>query len=126
MLDTVGIIGELQDMLNYSYKNTLDEICLADVLVHVRDISHPESEFQKQNVMNILNRQYLNRQLFESHHIEVWNKTDLVDKQVLKNKLGDARSTGTIMSTSLLTDQGVQEITSKIDSLLKDWKPQGQ
>jgi GTPase len=47
VLDTVGFITDLPHGLVESFKATLDEINFADILVHVRDISHPHSEHQK-------------------------------------------------------------------------------
>jgi len=124
MVDTVGFIGELQDVLYYAFRNTLEELSLADVMIHVRDVVHPEAEYQKQNVYANLKRLYLNQQLMDTHHIEVWNKSDLMDKQVLNNKLNDSKSGVTVMPTSAKSGEGVSTVVAKIDSLLKDWKAQ--
>ena len=51
MLDTVGFITDLPHALVESFKATLDEIHLADAIVHVRDISHPFSAFQRDTVL---------------------------------------------------------------------------
>lgn len=51
MLDTVGFITDLPHALVESFKATLDEIHLADAIVHVRDISHPFSAFQRDTVI---------------------------------------------------------------------------
>jgi len=124
MLDTVGIIGELSDMIYYAYRNTLDEITLADVLINVRDISHPEIELQKKSVMELMNRLFFNKSILESNYIEVWNKSDNVDQQTLLNKYNDTKIAGTIMPTSTKTKDGVESVAKKIDELLKGWKPQ--
>lgn len=54
MLDTVGFITDLPHGLVQSFKATLDEIHAADVLVHVRDISHPFTDHQRSTVLSVL------------------------------------------------------------------------
>lgn len=54
MLDTVGFITDLPHLLVESFKATLEEIHFADVILHVRDISHPHSEHQKNTVIRIM------------------------------------------------------------------------
>jgi|TARA_B110000285_G_C14703838_1_gene414652 GTPase len=54
MLDTVGFITDLPHGLVDSFKATLDEVLYADVIVHVRDISHPHSEHQRETVLKVL------------------------------------------------------------------------
>lgn len=54
MLDTVGFITDLPHQLVESFKATLEEIHFADVILHIRDISHPQSEHQKQTVLRIM------------------------------------------------------------------------
>ena len=51
MMDTVGFITDLPHDLVESFKATLDEIHFADVIVHVRDISHPHSDHQRETVL---------------------------------------------------------------------------
>jgi GTP-binding protein HflX len=45
MLDTVGFITKLPHGLVSSFKATLEEIHYADAVVHVRDISHPQTNY---------------------------------------------------------------------------------
>lgn len=55
LIDTIGFISHLPHTLVESFKSTLEEILYADILLHVRDISHPNSEYQKDTVLNVLN-----------------------------------------------------------------------
>lgn len=54
MLDTVGFITNLPHGLVESFKATLEEIHFADILVHVRDISHPHTNYQRNAVLRVL------------------------------------------------------------------------
>jgi len=78
MLDTVGFITDLPHGLVESFKATLDQIHEADVLVHVRDISHPQTDHQKQTVINVLKEIGVSQDILDNKYIEVWNKMDLV------------------------------------------------
>jgi len=81
MLDTVGFITNLPHQLVESFKATLDEIHFADILVHVRDISHPYSNFQRDTVIKVLKEIGITDDTLNTKYVEVWNKVDL-----LKNK----------------------------------------
>ena len=85
-LDTIGFISNLPHQLFTAFKSTLDEISQAKLIVHVRDISHYESDFQKKNVLSVLQELKLHSPLLDNH-IEVWNKVDLLTKKQLKEKL---------------------------------------
>jgi GTPase len=54
MMDTVGFITNLPHGLVNSFKSTLQEVHQADILVHVRDVSHPACDFQKKAVLKVL------------------------------------------------------------------------
>ncbi|MYI67434.1 MAG: GTPase HflX, partial [Boseongicola sp. SB0673_bin_14] len=79
--DTVGFISDLPTQLVAAFRATLEEVPAADVILHVRDISHPETEEQQRDVLAILEGLGVSR---ESVVIEVWNKIDRLN--------GDARS----------------------------------
>lgn len=81
MLDTVGFITNLPHDLVESFKTTLDEIHFADILVHVRDISHPHTNYQRDTVLKVLKEIGVPEEKMKSKYIEVWNKIDLVEDQ---------------------------------------------
>lgn len=81
MLDTVGFITDLPHGLVESFKATLDEIHFADIIVHVRDISHPQTEHQRDTVLRTLNEIGITDQDLREKSIEVWNKIDLVEER---------------------------------------------
>ncbi|TNV74652.1 hypothetical protein FGO68_gene7971 [Halteria grandinella] len=79
MLDTVGFITSLPHGLVESFKTTLDEIHNAELLVHVRDISHPQTNYQRDTVIKVLKEIGVPDEVFENKYLEVWNKIDLLE-----------------------------------------------
>jgi len=74
--DTVGFISDLPTQLVAAFRATLEEVLEADLILHVRDIAHPETEEQAEDVRSILTELGVAE---ETPLIEVWNKTDLLD-----------------------------------------------
>ncbi|XP_057696442.1 putative GTP-binding protein 6 [Corythoichthys intestinalis] len=77
-VDTVGFLSQLPHRLIDSFAATLDDIKHSDVLLHVRDVSHPENVNQKANVLNVLKNLRVPDTLLSSM-IEVHNKIDLLE-----------------------------------------------
>ena len=91
--DTVGFISDLPTMLVSAFRATLEEVIEADVVLHVRDISHEDTEAQSEDVERIL--QDLGIEAHDPRMVEVWNKVDLLEPdraQALRNQA--ARSGG--------------------------------
>jgi GTPase len=82
--DTVGFISDLPTMLVAAFRATLEEVIEADVILHVRDISHEDAEAQSQDVANILGQLGIDPQRGAAEKpalIEVWNKIDRLDAE---------------------------------------------
>ena len=112
--DTVGFISELPHDLVAAFRATLEEVTGADLVLHVRDIAHPDSEAQREDVEAILDDLGLGERLDE-RVIEVLNKIDLLDtesRKVLRNRV--ARGNGRIPA-SALNGEGLPELLSAID-----------
>src|SRR5690606_18883956 len=75
--DTVGFISDLPHELVAAFRATLEEVLEADLIVHVRDISNPDTEAQKQDVEQVLRG--LHPDYEAAAKFEVWNKVDLLD-----------------------------------------------
>ncbi len=75
--DTVGFISDLPTELVAAFRATLEEVLEADVVVHVRDISHPETDAQSANVEEILTSLGIDE---ARPRYELWNKVDLLDE----------------------------------------------
>ncbi|MCX8505533.1 MAG: GTPase HflX [Alphaproteobacteria bacterium] len=74
--DTVGFISQLPTQLIAAFRATLDEVIAADLILHVRDIAHPDSAAQAADVRTVLVELGLEDKLDQAM-IEVWNKSDL-------------------------------------------------
>lgn len=82
--DTVGFISDLPTMLVAAFRATLEEVIEADVILHVRDISHEDAEAQERDVDHVLRQLGIGA---ESGHriIEVWNKIDCFSPEEREN-----------------------------------------
>lgn len=77
--DTVGFISELPTTLVAAFKATLEEVVAADLILHVRDIAHAESDAQAADVHAILQDLGIDLAPTGGRVLEVWNKIDLLD-----------------------------------------------
>ena len=75
--DTVGFISDLPTTLISAFRATLEEVRAADVIVHVRDISHADSDAQAHDVEAVLDQIGVADRA--DRVIEAWNKVDLLD-----------------------------------------------
>ena len=78
--DTVGFISDLPTDLVAAFRATLEEVLEADVILHVRDIAHAESDAQKDDVIKVLGTIGIDEEETEPQVIEVWNKIDLLSE----------------------------------------------
>ena len=76
--DTVGFISDLPTMLVAAFRATLEEVIEADVILHVRDVSHEDTEAQSHDVEEVLDALGIDPNE-EQRLIEVWNKIDRLD-----------------------------------------------
>jgi GTPase len=84
--DTVGFVSNLPTQLVAAFRATLEEVRAADVLLHVRDCAHPDSDAQRQDVEDILAQLGIGDGAKEPldvqpRIIEVLNKVDLLDDE---------------------------------------------
>ncbi len=78
--DTVGFISDLPTSLVAAFRATLEEVCNADIILHVRDIAHSETNDQAQDVIAVLAELGID-ETKRGNLIEVWNKCDLLDEE---------------------------------------------
>jgi GTP-binding protein HflX len=79
--DTVGFISELPTQLVEAFRATLEEVAEADIILHVRDAAHPDTEAQRADVLAVLNAMAHDGTLdgdFGERRVEVLNKADLL------------------------------------------------
>ena len=80
--DTVGFVSDLPTTLIAAFRATLEEVISADIIVHIRDIAHPDTNAQKADVLNVMSELGIN--LDENRRsIEILNKVDLLNQDEL-------------------------------------------
>ncbi len=115
--DTVGFISDLPTELVAAFRATLEEVLAADLVVHVRDIAHPESDEQAVDVRAILTSLGVDEQ---TPQLDVWNKIDLLDDATREARLNAAARDDGIVALSATTGQGMPEFLAAVSSLLAD------
>ncbi len=116
--DTVGFISQLPHELVAAFHATLEEVHEADVILHVRDASHPDTEAQRADVLDVLKTLGVEEKL-EDCLIEVYNKSDLLDQDdldIITNRVN--RSNGLVSMVSAVTGQGCDQLLDNINKLL--------
>ncbi|MEM7711066.1 MAG: GTPase, partial [Pseudomonadota bacterium] len=115
--DTVGFISDLPTQLVAAFRATLEEVLDADLVVHVRDISHPETEGQARDVETILDGLGLDPAI---PRIELWNKLDLLTPDALETARNLAARRDDVYLASATTGQGLDTLLARIDGELRD------
>jgi GTP-binding protein HflX len=113
--DTVGFISDLPTQLVAAFRATLEEVLGANLIVHVRDISHPESEQQAGDVAAILTDLGVTR---ETPMLTLWNKIDQVPEAERAALMIRAQRSADIIPISALTGEGVDALVSGITEAL--------
>ncbi len=119
LVDTVGFITDLPTTLVAAFRATLEEAMEADLLVHVRDIAHPDTEYQSHDVYGILDQLSEETNLDRPPVIEVWNKADALDGttgEVLAKRA--ASHNPPALMVSALTGQGTDELLFAVEAAL--------
>ena len=114
--DTVGFISDLPTELVAAFRATLEEVLAADVICHVRDISHAETEEQAADVAAILASLGVEP---DRHQIEIWNKVDVLEPEAQSALLARAARTEDVFVTSALTGQGIDAALAAIAERLQ-------
>ena len=115
--DTVGFISDLPTQLVAAFRATLEEVLEADLILHVRDIAHPETEEQAADVGDILESLGVDEDV---PMFEVWNKIDLLAPPLREAlEVQDARKPG-IHAVSALTGEGLTGLLDAITGALDE------
>jgi len=115
--DTVGFISELPTELIAAFRATLEEVIEADVILHVRDISHPDTEIQKKDVMSILTS--LGIEDDDDHQIiEVWNKADKLANEEFAFYENQLTLNDNVRMISAISGQGTGNLLSHVSECL--------
>jgi len=115
--DTVGFVSDLPHELVAAFRATLEEVLEADVIVHVRDIAHPETEAQKRDVADVLGQLGIDEES-ERPVIEALNKIDLLIEEDAAALVNECRRTGDQVAISAVTGEGAHTLLDRIEGEL--------
>lgn len=125
--DTVGFVSDLPTQLIAAFRATLEEVLSADIIVHVRDIAHPDTDAQRDDVLDVLSELgvagegALERGDGEADPppiIEAWNKLDLLDEEQAALARETAARRDDVVIISALTGEGVDKLQRAISARL--------
>jgi GTPase len=119
--DTVGFVSDLPPQLIAAFRATLEEVISADIVVHVRDISHPESDAQRDDVLVILSDLGIGLGQEAGHQpemIEIWNKVDLLNPERRADLTGIAARSDAVQMISAETGEGVDAFRQHLSQLV--------
>lgn len=116
--DTVGFISDLPHELIMSFRATLEEVMSANIIVHICDVSNPNYQQQKQDVLQVLHHLGLENIENENNYIELWNKIDVLDEENKSFIITNAQRSENIMPVSAKTGEGCSQFLKLIDEKL--------
>jgi GTP-binding protein HflX len=115
--DTVGFISDLPTTLVAAFRATLEEVLAADLVLHVRDISHPETEAQRHDVQRVLADLGVDAEAADARILEVGNKVDRFDASARQEEARAAERAGRgLLLLSAATGEGVDALLAEIDA----------
>ncbi len=117
--DTVGFISDLPTELVAAFRATLEEVLAADLILHVRDISHAQTAEQSEDVLAILESLGVED---DRPMLEVWNKVDLLSESERDEHELLAQSGENICLLSAVTGEGVSELLEHVTLYLEGVK----
>jgi GTP-binding protein HflX len=117
--DTVGFISDLPTQLVAAFRATLEEVLEADLILHVRDISHPETAEQAADVAEILTALGVKPSV---PVLEVWNKLDLVSPSARESLAVQESNRSGVFPISALTGEGVPALLDAISDAFAEAK----
>jgi GTP-binding protein HflX len=122
----VGFIADLPTTLVSAFRATLEEVTSADLILHVRDISHAESEVQGEDVAKVLSELEIDAN-DSARLMEVWNKVDLLDDDAriaVANAARRVPAEKRPMVVSAVTGEGFEELLERIEARLAEKRTQ--
>ena len=119
--DTVGFVSDLPTQLVAAFRATLEEVISADIIVHVRDISHSETDAQRDDVLQILRDLgvlYDEDAANQPRMLEVWNKIDLLDAEKREDLSALVQRNDDVLMISAQTGEGVDAFKAHLSALI--------
>ncbi|HUE78538.1 MAG TPA: GTPase HflX [Sphingomicrobium sp.] len=115
--DTVGFVSDLPTELIAAFRATLEEVASANLLVHVRDMAHPDHEAQREDVDDVLASLGLGEE-GAPPRLQAWNKLDLLESAERQALLNEAARRDDVVPISALTGWGLEELLTRIGQQL--------
>jgi GTP-binding protein HflX len=123
--DTVGFVSDLPTQLVAAFRATLEEVVSADLIVHVRDIAHPDSEAQRDDVLQVLQElnvigegAYQGDGALPPPMLEAWNKLDLLSPEEDAHAREQAARRDDVVLVSALTGAGIDALQRAVSERL--------
>ena len=116
--DTVGFVSDLPTELVAAFRATLEEVVAADLILHIRDIAHPDSQAQAADVEGVLeNLGLAERQ--SPPRLEVWNKMDVLGPAEREALLAEAARKDDVVAISALAGEGIDQLREAVSNKLR-------
>ena len=112
--DTVGFISDLPTELIAAFRATLEEVLAADLIIHVRDIAHHDTDIQAMDVKKVLQSLGVSE---TKSVLEIWNKMDIIHPEKKKSLENIAKRRPGVCCLSALTGVGVSSLIAQIDKV---------
>jgi len=123
--DTVGFVSDLPTQLVAAFRATLEEVTAADLILHVRDIAHPDTEAQRADVLAVLAEIGVGPQAEREEGapppapiLEVWNKLDALAPEEHERITAEAARRDDVIALSALTGEGVDMLRRDVSERL--------
>jgi GTP-binding protein HflX len=107
--DTVGFVSDLPTELIAAFRATLEEVREANLLVHVRNMAHPDREAQREDVDDVLTSLGLGEE-GAPQRIEAWNKVDLLDPEERERLYEESKRRDDVVPISAVTGEGLDSL----------------
>lgn len=117
--DTVGFVSDLPTELVAAFRATLEEVASADLLVHVRNMAHPDREAQLEDVDEVLKSLGLEEE-GAPRRLEAWNKVDLLDGEERDRLAAEAERREDVVPISAINGEGIENLRDHIARMLRD------
>ena len=117
--DTVGFVSQLPTQLVAAFRATLEEVIEADVVIHVRDIAHPDTDAQRADVLAVLADLGMMGGEGGAPVVEAWNKLDLLDADAQAARASEAARRDDVALVSALTGDGVAALLARVADIMR-------
>ena len=113
--DTVGFISDLPTELIAAFRATLEEVLAADLILHVRDIAHKNTNLHSVEVQKVLQSLGISE---STPILEIWNKMDSIEPEKKKSLKNIAKRRSGVCYLSALTGEGVSSLMAQVEKLI--------